>query len=307
MPEFGLTGTITADRILYDDGRSFRMLGGILYQAAVLCGLGEGVRAHSHCGEGLRAEVEAVAADWRTLRREGILYVPGAGNCVELRYSEKLKEREEVLRSHVPPFPAEPILADMPQMDMLIGVSNSGFDIRLEDWRRVTAAARCPIWMDVHSLVLEKRVGFHRDYAALPEWRDWVEGVSFLQANRQELACILGHSERWAVRDEIERFAPALFALGVQALFVTMGREGVLALTPRETRMVAAIPAQTVVDTTGCGDVFCAAAARALARGTPVFEACERGVALASAAAGAAGIRETYELALRARLESEVH
>jgi hypothetical protein len=40
MRTCGLIGTITAEMIEYDDGRSFRTVGGILYQAAVLCGGG---------------------------------------------------------------------------------------------------------------------------------------------------------------------------------------------------------------------------------------------------------------------------
>jgi sugar/nucleoside kinase (ribokinase family) len=53
------------------------------------------------------------------------------------------------------------------------------------------------------------------------------------------------------------------------------------------------------VDTTGCGDVFAAAAARALAGGAGIFEAVEAGVALASRAVASAGLRETFELAVR--------
>jgi len=78
-----------------------------------------------------------------------------------------------------------------------------------------------------------------------------------------------------------------------------MGKDGVLASTPRESRVIRAPSAARVVDTTGCGDVFCAKTMQCLALGVPVFEAAEEGVELASRAAGLAGIRETYEMTRR--------
>jgi hypothetical protein len=301
MSEFGLIGTITSDEIHYDDGRDFRGLGGVLYQAAALCGFGHRVRLATHCGEDLRPEVEAMIAGWPTLEREGVRFVPGSGNRVELRYSERLKEREEVLRSVVPPLDPAYLLEHMARMDLLLMVFNSGFDIDLADWRRVARSAPCPIWMDIHSLSLARRVGVHRDYVALPEWTEWVEGVTYLQANRQEVACMIGHPERWAEGGEIETFARAAFDRSVRAVFVTMGKDGVLALTPDEIRPLSAPRTDRVVDTTGCGDTFCAGTMHRLAAGVPLFEAAAFGVEIASRAAGLAGLAETYALAAAGR------
>jgi hypothetical protein len=316
MSRFGLIGTITSDHIVVEDRPPLRSLGGILYQAAVLCGLGEDVELFSNCGEELRAEIEAATAGWRTLRREGVVFVPGPGNQVHLRYSERLKEREEVLASAVPALAPEPVIAALPRLDMLLMVFNSGFELRLEDWRRIVAAERRAIWLDVHSLVLAKIVGSHRDYVAVPDWRDWVAGVSYLQANRQELSSLRGHPERWPSRAEIESFAGQAFDVGVRAVMVTLGKDGVLLLTPGArgaagvgaiagagtaarpiVRHIQAPAADRVVDATGCGDVFCAAAMRLLARGASIAEAAEAGVVLASEAVGLAGITETFGLA----------
>jgi sugar/nucleoside kinase (ribokinase family) len=175
-------------------------------------------------------------------------------------------------------------------------VFNSGFDITLESWRRLARSAACPVWMDIHSLALAKRVGVHREYVALPEWTEWAEGVTWLQANRQEVACMLGRPERWPERGEIDEFAAAAFERAVGAVFVTMGKDGVLVLAPGESRMIEAPRADTIVDTTGCGDIFCAGALHRLAAGADLFAAAEFGVALASRAVGLAGIGETYAL-----------
>lgn len=299
MRAFGLVGTITSDYITDDAGPRCRGLGGILYQAAVLCGLSENVHLIANCGADLRPEVEALTEGWTTLDRDGLRFVPGPGNRVFLHYSERLKEREEVLGSAVPALAPDRILGALPALDMLLMVFNSGFELSLPDWRAVLDRASCPVWLDVHSLVLARLLHAHRDYVSVPGWRDYVRGIAYLQANRQEVASLLGHPERWPDADEVEAFVREALRQGLRAVFVTMGKEGVLVATPRESRVVRAPAAAKVVDTTGCGDVFCAKTMQLLALDVPVLEAAEEGVELASRAACLAGIRETFDLARR--------
>jgi hypothetical protein len=301
MSRFGLIGTITSDHITVDDRPAIQGLGGILYQAAVLCGLGEDVHLFANCGEVSRHDVEETVAGWPTFHRDGLTFVPGPGNQVHLRYAERLKEREEVLESAVPPLDAAPVLARLPEFDALLMVFNSGFEFERAAWRRIVAGARCPIWLDVHSFVLARLLGAHRDYVAVPDWREWMAGVTYLQANRQEVASLRGHPERWPSAEEIAAFAADAFAVGIRAVLVTIGKDGVLVLTGDGPRQVFAPAADRVVDTTGCGDVFAAAALRLLTRGVTLVEAASAGVVLASKAVGLAGIAETYRLARSAR------
>jgi hypothetical protein len=301
MSTYGLIGTVTSDHVIRDEGPLHIGLGGILYQAAVLCGLGENVRLYANCGLERKEDVEKLSGHWPTLGTAGLRYVPGPGNQVFLRYSERLKERDEVLQSVVPPLDPDRILADLTRLDMLLMVFNSGFDLEFEDWRKIAGTAKRPIWFDVHSLVLDRKLGVHRNYVALPDWREWMAGVTFFQANRQELACLLGHPGYWAEEKEIASFASDAFRLGIQAVFVTMGGDGILVSAPNDARLIRSPKAERVVDTTGCGDVFCAKTAQCLARGIPLFEAAEAGAALASQAAGSAGVGATYTLAQRRR------
>jgi hypothetical protein len=262
----------------------------------VFAGLGERVRLFSNCGADLAPLVEATLEGWPGLDRTGLRYVPGPGNQVFLRYADRLKEREEVLRSVVPALDPGPILTRLAGLGAFLAVFNSGYDLDLPGWRSVVEALACPLWLDTHSLVLAKTIGSPRDYVALSDWRSWISGVAYLQANRQELACLIGRSERWPDEQEIRAFAGEAFEIGVRALFVTLGQDGVLVLTPGKVRTVRAPKADVVVDTTGCGDVFCARALQLLERGASVFEAAEAGVVLASRAVGRAGVRATYEM-----------
>jgi len=297
MSTFGLIGTITSDTITREDGPALTGLGGILYQAAVLCGLAEDVLLYSNCGAELETEVRSLIGAWPTLCTNGLEFVPGPGNRVFLRYSGHLKEREEVLEFVVPPLDASRVLPDLDQLDMLLMVFNSGFDMTLDDWRKLAAAASCPTWLDIHSLTLARHLRRHREYKSLSDWKDWVSGISYLQANRQEVACMLGHPERWPDRSEIAAFLEDAFRIGLKAVFITMGKEGTLASTPDRSCMMRAPRAKTVVDTTGCGDVFCAGAMHGLAGGASISESASFGIQLASRAVGLAGVRKTYEMA----------
>jgi len=304
MSTFGLIGTITSDTITYDDGRVLKGLGGILYQAAIFCGLGEEVFLYSNCGRGLKAGVRPFIEAWPTLYTNGLEFVPGSGNQVFLRYSDRLKEREEVLESVVPAINPAKALDDLGQIEMLLVVFNSGFDIMLGEWRKIAESAACPIWLDIHSQALAKHLHKHREYISLDDWKEWVRGVACLQANRQEVACMLGHPQRWPEESEIAAFVKDAFRIGVTAVFVTMGKEGVLVSTPAGSQMMHAPRAKTVVDTTGCGDVFCAGTMHKLVKGESIPEAASFGIHLASQAVSLAGIKQTYELAMRFRAPS---
>ena len=292
---FALLGTITHDVITQASGRVLAGEGGILYQAAGLCGLGQHVTLYTHVGKDIFPRIKPVIDRWPTCDSSGIRVVPGPGNSVFLHYPEK-GERVEVLESYVPPLRPDRLLRELPGIAFLIVVINSGFDIALPDWRRLVRQAKCPIWFDIHSLALTLELHTARRYRPLPEWRDWAEGTTYLQANLKEVASMLGEPERAPSRERLDRFGMLAFELGIQAAFITLGAEGVLVLLPKDTRKVRSPEARSVVDTTGCGDIFCAGAAAQLASGADPVEAAAFGAELASEAAGVSGIEQTYGL-----------
>jgi sugar/nucleoside kinase (ribokinase family) len=297
-PRFGLIGTISRDEIAYPDGRSFHQLGGILYQAAVLCGLGEETALFANLSDDLAPDFEDVISSWPTLKRHGIKRVPGPGNLVHLIYPDH-GERREVLESTVPALDPALFSKSLLGLDLLVMVVNSGFDMALGDWRKIADAAPCPIWFDIHSLTLKKVLGVQRDYRAIPEWKEWARGATYLQANRQEVACMLGRPDSRATDAEVDRFGrEALDGLGPGAVFVTLGKEGAMVTVPGRSERIGLSDTGQPVDTTGCGDAFCAAAVARLARGASPAEATTFGVSFASRVAMVSGVEKTYELAL---------
>lgn len=293
--EIGLIGTVTHDVITSDAGEVYRGLGGILYQAAVLSALEKNVLLFTNLGSELSSRVGRVTHSWRTLRKEGIQHVPGPGNHVHLHYPKK-GERREILESVVPPINPQGVLQRLGRLHMLVCVLNSGFDITLSDWRRIADAAGCPIWLDIHSLVLSRELKIPRKLLSNISWKDWVRGVTYLQVNQTELGCLLGRVGQELSEKDLDVFGQSVFEMGLRAVFITLGRDGVLVLTSGRARILVPSYAGNVEDTTGCGDVFCAVTIRELVEGVDIFSAAQAGVELATRATAARGIEETFEL-----------
>jgi hypothetical protein len=297
---FGLIGTVTHDFITFDSGRPFEGLGGVLYQAAVLCGLEKEVFLYTNLGEELVKDVERITRDWTTLHKEGIRPVPGPGNRVYLHYPDQ-GERVEVLKSVVPPLDSSRLLKKITEFEMLVMIVNSGFDLELSEWQKIVLASSCPVWLDIHSLLLSRELNVRRKYLALAEWKDWIKGVSFVQANAKEVATVLGRPDRVLSEADIFRFASMALRSGAKAVFVTLGKEGVFVLTREKSKKIEVGRTKKVVDTTGCGDVFCAAAAAKLSEGGDPFASASFGLELATQAVSVRGIEESYLLASRHR------
>jgi len=294
----GLIGTVTHDVISSDAGKAFEGLGGILYQAAALCGLKTEVSVYCNIGEDLAPRTDRIIGKWPALDASRISRIPVPSNLVRLHYPRR-GERVEILESVVPAIESERVIDDLPDLDMLTAVCNSGYDIILEEWRKIVRASVCPVWFDVHSLALSKGIGRPRTYIPLTEWRHWVQEVSYVQANLMELSCMVGYPGKALTLDDVSAFSAKAFEEGVEAVFITLGREGVLVISPKKLERFSSPETVNVLDTTGCGDVFCAATIAKLIRGADPFDAASFGVRLAAKAAGVEGVEETYALAFR--------
>ncbi len=202
----------------------------------------------------------------------------------------------------MPPLDPQRIIDGLPGCRMLISVINSGFDIGLAAWRRIVDAAACPVWFDIHSLALTQVVGGTRRYRPLPEWPDWVAGVTYLQANVQEVASMLGDPETLPGREGILGFGRTAIGPGRQGGFPDDGegrRDGPDARRRPAGRLPGTGPRRRY---DRLRRHFLRRRRRHAGRlGRHPGEAAAFGVELASEAVGAAGVLNTYEL-IRNRL-----
>jgi|Deesub1362B_J571_1020462.scaffolds.fasta_scaffold00002_53 hypothetical protein len=289
-----LLGSITEDIITQPDGTTFRSLGGVLYQASVFCAFERPVELQAHLGQNLVGEFQRLTAAWRSLSLVGVKVVSHPGNRVHLHYPPD-GEREEILENVVPPLEIKGLVRGISSRDFLMVVVNSGFDFRLEDWQWLVKRLNCPLWFDIHSLVLEPVLGRPRRYRALPDWSEWARGVTFLQANQQELACLLGEPAKRPSLGEMISFSQEAASLGVQAVVISLGRAGVF-LGEGERGEILSPPAVVeAVETTGCGDVLAAATVMGLKEGQPIKKALQWGMELAAIAAQVKGVVATFQ------------
>jgi len=101
--------------------------------------------------------------------------------------------------------------------------------------------------------------------------------------NQVELAGYAGSQD-----DDVPGTARSLLSRPGQAIIVTLGARGAVAVTSEAVSEVPAIRAD-VVDTTGAGDCFCGVLAASIAAGLPLEDAMRRAVRAAALAVGKAG------------------
>ena len=102
-----------------------------------------------------------------------------------------------------------------------------------------------------------------------------------LKPNRMEAELLSGVT----VTDEasLYRAADTLLAAGLQRVFISLGVDGVLAADRERKIHLHNLPAR-MVNTTGCGDAFMAAVARAFLDGADLETAAKRGLAASAIA-----------------------
>lgn len=210
----------------------------------------------------------------RTLRRLARdaepIEVPQRNNRVELRYLSS-ERRSEVLTGGVPPWPwlgLKPLLRDL---DALYVNLISGFELELETAQLIRRHFAGPIYLDLHSLVLDVQPDGLRTPHPLPNAASWLACADLVQMNEDEAAML--------APDPMALAATAL-TQHVSALVVTLGARGAVyfaapgfdrlddwqrrgagtsVLGAVRTALVAAERADVKGDDgdpTGCGDVF---------------------------------------------------
>lgn len=105
--------------------------------------------------------------------------------------------------------------------------------------------------------------------------------VDHFLPNEEQAVAMTGH-------DDPDKAARALLAQGPRTVVVTLGGEGSLVATAGGVERLPVLPVD-VVDTTGCGDAYCAGFITGLARGLDVLEAARWGTAAAATVAQGLG------------------
>ncbi|GGK66873.1 sugar kinase [Planomonospora parontospora subsp. parontospora] len=152
-------------------------------------------------------------------------------------------------------------------MDVTWGLHDSAFFALLDEVRAAGTVVTMDLLSNMPDLVLGAK-------AFLPH-------VDYVLPNEEQALMMSG-------RAGADEAAAALLAEGPRGVVVTLGGEGSLVATASETVRLPALDV-AVVDTTGCGDAYCAGFIAGLAGGRGVLDAARLGTEVAARVAGGLG------------------
>ena len=115
--------------------------------------------------------------------------------------------------------------------------------------------------------------------AKAPRLRPLLSRLAFLKPNQPEAEILAGF--RSGESGSLSRLADVLHELGLSRVFLSLGARGVWADDGKEGALLPCIPG-SIVNTSGCGDAFVAAAADACLRGLGTMDCARRGLAAAA-------------------------
>jgi len=257
--KISVVGTICWDKIVHPEGKTSESFGGIAYTILTLASLLESkLEVFPVClvGKDRYQEVIRLFKKNPEINLNGIKSVEQKNNTVTLTY-KAAQSRDEILEGGVPSLSFEQIKPFL-EADYLLVNFISGWDIGLDTLERMKKNTKGKIYLDVHSLTLGKDEKGKRFIRKPKDWEKYAAGCDYLQLNQIELETILG---RKLSLSEIEPAARNLLDLGPKGVIITLSDKGCHLAYKSDDRgtvskLVKARPVSSMVDTTGCGDVF---------------------------------------------------
>jgi hypothetical protein len=308
MPKVGILGSLVWDQIYGRDPRAepVEEWGGIAYALASLdasVASGWEIVPLIKVGQDLAGKAREFVGGLRHITPGGrCVEVPAPNNRVILHYYST-ERRTERMSGGVPGWTWGELGPMVRDLDALYLNFISGFELALGTAQALRQGFSGPIYVDLHSLLLGMQHDGVRVPRPLQDAASWLGCFDVIQLNEDEM--------RQLSPDPLSLAAEAIGA-GTSLLIVTLAAKGAayvaapgfdgwrdggtggqrdsgvapvpLSRRPAVPLRSALLPAPTVdvLDPTGCGDVFGAAAAARLFAGDPVEDAIRHANAMAA-------------------------
>lgn len=128
----------------------------------------------------------------------------------------------------------------------------SGYDISLNQLKRLRKNYSGLIYFDVHTFSRGLDENGHRIFRRIADFNEWAQCIDILQTNESELLTLSDKKEEAAIVDE-------LFSFGIKQIIITRAERGATVFF-REHNSVKKVHKDSlhtnVVNKIGCGDVF---------------------------------------------------
>jgi sugar/nucleoside kinase (ribokinase family) len=141
---------------------------------------------------------------------------------------------------------------DWNQFDGILINMITGFDITLEQLKRVRTEYSGPIYFDLHTLSRGVDKQMERKFRVLPDAEEWLKNIDLLQCNEIELKTL---SVNMNETDVVEN----ILSHGVHFVIVTRGKKGATIYSRNNLNLTSlSKPAKSVhaINKIGCGDIF---------------------------------------------------
>ena len=128
----------------------------------------------------------------------------------------------------------------------------TGYDITIDQLRKIRSEYDRPIFFDVHTLTRGIDKEGSRNFRTIPNFERWAENIDVLQVNEIEFSLLFSDEDK-------EEVIKKIFECGVKILIVTKGKSGTRVYYQKNEEIVSTFVSSLQVETknsVGCGDVF---------------------------------------------------
>lgn len=143
-------------------------------------------------------------------------------------------------------------VADFNQFDGILINMITGYDIKLEQLKKIRSGFDKEIFFDVHTLARGVDKDGKRTFRVIPNFEKWAENIDILQVNEAEFSVLFDYENKKKAISE-------LFESGIKILLITKGELGARAYYKKDEEIISIFKSSLKVETknkVGCGDVF---------------------------------------------------
>jgi sugar/nucleoside kinase (ribokinase family) len=285
-------GPIPNDQVVTHAGERFRKYGGAMFTAAalsVLLDAGDTVVPIAHVRREDEGPIKQILEAFPNIDTSGITSPADQGDVVELRYVDQNRriERQTSFMNPILPADVDKVL----DADMFVCVPITDYEVGQPTLRHIKENSRATVVLDAHGPATTLTRGGERHPRVWADQEVWFPYIDILKMNLDEAGSAwLGEASELSRQEEpsaeeLRELGLHCLERGVGAVCVTLDERGCVTYYRDDSgevteELVAPVPVQRVVDTTGAGDSFAAGLAYGYLAYRDYIVACQYGNAM---------------------------